>query len=185
MGLPLHKHPDLGIITEGELIESVESRFENADKVIKVRGFNDLPERKTPVEEQKPIIKSLPPPQFKRKAVETSDTIWQAFVDEWETACWYCGTEKAPDRRELHLDHIEPNKGDGTNDDCFNRALACAPCNSDKGNNLDVRATIDKAFADGRIQTEARRNEIERGFRERHEWAKIRWTYIKPNKLPI
>ena len=180
-----HKHADLGIITEGELTGSVESRFENADKVIKVRGFNELPDRTTSVEEQKPILKSLPRPQFKQKAIENSEQIWRAFVDEWGTACWYCGTEKADDRRELHLDHIEPNKGDGTNDDCFNRALACAPCNSDKGNNLDVEATIDKAFADGRIQTEARRNEIERGFRERHEWAKIRWTYIKPIKLPL
>lgn len=176
-----HKHPDLGIITEGELSGSVESRFENADKLIKVRGPGELPRRTTPIVEQQPIIKSLPRLQFKRKPVETSNEIWQAFVDEWGTACWYCGAEKAADRRELHLDHIKPNKGDGTNDDCFNRALACAPCNSDKSNNLSVEETIDKALKDGRIQTPARRNEVLRGFKSRHEWAKIRWTRIKPN----
>ena len=180
-----HKHPDLGIITEGELSGSVEARFENVDKVIKVRGPGELPVRTTPEVKQKPIMKSLPRPQFKQKAIESSAQIWQAFVEQWGTACWYCGTERAADRRELHLDHIVPNKGDGTNDDCFNRAIACAPCNSDKGNNLDVHATLEKAFEDGRIQTAARRNEIERGFKERHEWAKIRWTRIKPNMVDV
>ena len=180
-----HKHPDLGIITEGELLDSVEARMENAERVIKVLGPGQLPQRTHEDGEQRPIIKTLPRPRFRQKAVETSETIWQAFVDEWGTGCWYCGTEKAPDRRELHLDHIEPNKGDGTNDDCFNRALSCAPCNSDKSNNLNVEETIDKAFEDGRVQTAARRDEVLRGFKVRHEWAKVRWTRVKPNMLPI
>ena len=180
-----HKHPNLGIVTEGELLDSVEVRMENAKRVIKVRGPGQLPKRNSEDGEQRMIIKTLPRPRFRERAIESSAEIWQAFVAQWGTACWYCGTIKTADRRELHLDHIEPNKGDGTNDDCFNRALACAPCNSDKGNHLNVEATESKAFEDGRIQTAARRNEIGRGFRERHDWAKLRWTHIKPNMLPI
>ena len=102
-------------------------------------------------------------------------TIWDAFVREWGTRCWYCGTEKARDRRELELDHIVPNKRDGTNDDCWNRALACAPCNSDKDDKLTVEQTIDKALAAGRIQTPALRDEQVAIFEQRHEWAKARW----------
>ena len=64
-----------------------------------------------------------------QRPVEESQTIWEAFVAEWGTRCWYCGLEKRHSRRELQLDHIEPNQRDGSNDDCWNRALACVDCN--------------------------------------------------------
>ena len=180
-----HKHSALGIVTEGELFDTVEPRIENVERVIRVRGPGQLPKRTSEDAVQATIIKTLPRPRFKQRAVEDGATIWQAFVDEWGTACWYCDTEKAADRRELQLDHIEPNKGDGTNDDCFNRALACSPCNSDKSNELNVKETIAKALEEGRIQTTARHDEVLHGFKIRHEWAKLRWTRIKPNMLPI
>ncbi len=78
------------------------------------------------------------------------------MMAQWGTACWYCGTEKANDRRELQLDHIEPSARDGTNDDCWNRALACVACNSDSG----------------RISTEALRAEMLAGFNTRNAWTR-------------
>ena len=75
----------------------------------------------------------------------------------------------------LHLDHIEANLRDGTNDDCWNRALACAVCNGNKGDRLTPDETIDAAFAAGLIATEALRAEAVAGFRVRHDWARMRW----------
>ncbi len=123
----------------------------------------------------------LPEPHFRQRPRETGDEIWQAFVDEWGTKCWYCGADKPGNRRELQLDHIESNKRDGTNDDCFNRALACAPCNGDKSDRLSVEETIDLALQDGRIATPALRDEIMEGFERRHRWAMDRWERINPN----
>ena len=150
------------------------------ERVIQVRGPNELPERTTPDEpRRRRSARELPPLEFRQRAVEKSQVIWEAFVSEWGTRCWFCGTEKARDRRELELDHIEPNKRDGTNDDCWNRALACAPCNSDKDNKYTVEETVDMALAAGRIQTPALRDEQLTIFKQRHEWAKARWNRVK------
>ena len=177
-----HKHPDLGIVTEGELDDDgVKVKFHNKDTVIRVRGPRELPERTTFDLPVALTVSELPTPQFRVNAFETGDEIWQAFVDEWGTECWYCGTDKPADRRELQLDHIEPTKRDGTNDDCFNRALACAPCNSDKRDNLTVEETIDKALEEGRIRTRALRDEVLTGFKNRHQWAQNRWERIRPD----
>jgi len=180
-----HKRPDLGIVTEGELDDDgVRVSFENRDKVIRVRGPRDLPGRTT---EDLPVnakLDPLPPPVFKQSAYEDGDTIWQVFVDEWGTGCWYCGNPKSADRRELQLDHIEPNKRDGTNDDCWNRALACAPCNSDKRDVLTVEETMQKALEAGRVATPALKDEVWVAFQRRHQWAKDRWEQIKPSRLP-
>ena len=111
--------------------------------------------------------------------------IWEAFVSEWGTRCWYCGLEKRHSRRELQLDHIEPNQGDGSNDDCWNRALACVDCNGDKADRLNPTQTIDLALASGRISTQALRNEQIEAFERRHQWAMERWENIRPRKLPI
>ena len=89
------------------------------------------------------------------------------------------------DRRVLQLDHIEPNQRDGTNDDCWNRALACAPCNSDKSDRMTVEETIDKALEAGRIVTERLREEQAVRFTARHTWAKERWEQIRPHRLSI
>ena len=180
-----HKRPELGIVTDGELDDDgVKVSFDNRDKVIRVLGPHDLPDRTTAEKPISIVLHDLPAPQFRQKAHESGDVIWQAFVDKWGTGCWYCGTEKAADRRELQLDHIEPTKRDGTNDDCFNRALACAPCNSDKRNNLTVEETIDKALEAGRIATPALRDEVLVGFKKRRQRAIERWEQIKPPKQP-
>ena len=188
------KQADLRIITEfeyarakrvGERVPQFEeSAYTQPDlgdeRIIRVRGPKELPERATlDAPQKRSFVPDLPPPEFRQRAVESGQTIWDAFVREWGTRCWYCGTEKARDRRELELDHIEPNKRDGTNDDCWNRALACAPCNSDKDDKLTVEQTIDKALAAGRIQTPALRDEQVAIFEQRHEWAKARWEGIR------
>ena len=188
------KQADLRIVTEFDYApaqreekhvpqfeESAYTQPDLGDKrIIRIRGPHQLPERSTPDEPQQLLgVHELPPPQFRQRALENNRRIWEAFVDEWGTRCWYCGTEKARDRRELELDHIEPNKRDGTNDDCWNRALACAPCNSDKDDKLTVEQTIDKALASGRIQTPALRDEQVKIFEQRHEWAKARWEGLK------
>ena len=177
------KHPDLGIVTEGERIDGVAIRMEHAGKVIRVRGPRDLPDRKTDYEPVQRRINGTRPIEFKQTPEEDSDTIWDAFVKEWGTGCWYCGQTKAADRRELHLDHIEPNARDGTNDDCWNRALACAPCNSDKRDVLTVEETMDKALETGRIATTALRAERASGFEARHQWAKERWETVRQRRL--
>ena len=124
--------------------------------------------------------------RFRQKPLETDAVIWRAFVDEWGTDCWYCGVQQLEDKRFLHLDHIEPNKYDGTNDDCWNRALACPACNSDKGSALTPAETMDKALAAGRIQTQARRREIGDAFAVRREWARKRYEALpKAKKLPL
>ena len=131
--------------------------------------------------------KHLAPIGFRHNAMETSDEIWEAFVHTWDAFCWYCGTAKPRDRRELHLDHIEPKARDGSNDDCWNRALACAPCNSDKGNKLTPLETIDKAYEAGRIGTSKLRDEMIELFNKRHQWAKERYKGLEGQKgtLPV
>ena len=186
-----HKQPDLGILTEGELETDehglkAEPQLETLDRIIRVRGPYDLPKRTTLDEQGSlPVRTLLPPPTYRNRPHESGVEIWSAFVEHWGTACWYCGTEKANDRRELQLDHIEPNTRDGRNDDCWNRALACIACNSDKSDRLSPEETVDFALRQGRIPTQARRDEVWAGFVVRREWAKARWEGVKPRKLDI
>ena len=58
--------------------------------------------------------------------------IWEALVDHWGHERRRCGTVKSRDRRKLQLGRIEPNKMDRSNDDCWNRAIARSPRDSDK-----------------------------------------------------
>ena len=182
-----HKHPDLGIVTEGEIAtdgpdgNNIEQKLENGNRVIKVRGPNQLPERTTPDEPASIVVQPLPEVRYRQTPRENSDQIWNAFIDEYGPQCWYCGTAKVAHRRELHLDHIEPNLRDGTNDDCWNRAIACAICNGNKGATLTPEQTIEIAFQQGIIKTEALREEVLRGFKSRHDWARLRWEEIKAN----
>ncbi len=182
-----HKQPDLRIVTEGEYLESSPGTQHGGkragmqpdlgdERIIKVRGPSELPEGTTPDERQKAAsTRELPAIEFRQRPREDSQTIWEAFVNHWGAECWYCGQEKQRDRRELQLDHIEPNKRDGSNDDCWNRALACVACNSDKGDKRTVRQTIDMALQAGRIETEARRDAQVGTFESLHQWAKERW----------
>ena len=176
-----HKHPDLGILTEGEMAqddpqhEKIEQKLEHGGRVIKVRGPDDLPSRNTHEQLRPPDLAPLPAIRFKQRAIETDREIWEAFVERYGARCWYCGTQTRRHRRELHLDHIEPNRRDGTNDDCWNRALACAVCNGNKANRLTPEATVQRAFEDGLIETEALRDEALSSFKAKHEWARLRW----------
>ena len=178
-----HKHPDLAIITEGQHLDAFTPRLEHSGKVIRVRGPLELPEKSVESKSLQRRFRVSQEITFKQKPVENGGTIWEAFVDEWGTGCWYCGGQQQRDRRFLQLDHIEPNKRDGTNDDCWNRALACVACNGDKGNALTVEETMDKALASGRIATPALREEQAGFFETRHQWAKRRWDSIKPRRL--
>ena len=176
-----HKHPDLGIVTEGEMAQDdpdtgkIEQRLEHGGRVIKVLGPDDLPERNTPEPPRQSDFAPLPAIQFKQRAAESDRQIWEAFVERYGARCWYCGTSTRRHRRALHLDHIEPNRRDGTNDDCWNRALACAVCNGNKAGRLTPEATVQKAFEDGLIETETLRDEALSNFKARHEWARLRW----------
>lgn len=116
--------------------------------------------------------------RYRQRPLESGQEIWDAFILEWGARCWYCGTPKVEDRREIHLDHVEPNLRDGSNDDCWNRALACSICNSNKGADLTPEQTIDMAFEQGLIETEALRREVTEGFVNRMTWAKLRWERI-------
>ena len=180
-----HKQPDLRIATEGEYAEGEGVAQDLGDtRIISVRGPYDLPERTTEDAPIPMLINDLPPElTYRQRPVETTAAIWDAFVEEWGTACWYCGMVKQRSRRELQLDHVEPNKRDGSNDDCWNRALACIDCNGDKGDRLTVRETIDLALEAGRIETLALRDEQVETFDRRHLWARDRWEEIKPLKL--
>ena len=176
-----HKQPELRIVTEGEYTEpygGVQPDL-GPERIIQVRGPHDLPVLTTNGLQEPMGYRDKPPIRFKERALEDSQTIWDAFVAEWGPRCWYCGTDKPANRRELQLDHIEPNKRDGTNDDCWNRALACSPCNGDKANKLTPEQTINRAFEDGRIPTEARLEEVVTGFERRRQWAKERWEGIR------
>ena len=174
------KHPDLGIETEGKRIsDKIELKLENNGAVIQVRGPFELPERTTIDKPLNATLLNGDAPVFRQRPVETSRTIWDAFVAYWGASCWYCGVATQNDRRTLHLDHIQPQ--DGTNDDCYNRALACAPCNSDKSDNLTVEESIDKALEAGRIATPALRDEVLAGFETRRQWAAERWESINPS----
>lgn len=176
------KQPDLRIVTEGRLTaESIEPRLEYHDRVIRVRGPNQLPERTTVDDPISLSFMTPPTPVFRQTALETSQAIWDAFVEYWGAECWYCGAPQQRDRRALQLDHIEPNQRDGSNDDCWNRALACSPCNGDKGNQLTPEELIKLALVKQRIETEALMQEQLSRFRERHSWAQNRWeTEVKP-----
>ena len=185
-----HKHPQLGILTEGEIAADsngleAETRLETANRVIRVRGPHELPTPSDAAErDAAPTRAPLPRPKYKVRPFETDRQIWDAFVEQYGTTCWYCGAEKVNDRRELQLDHVEPNTRDGTNDDCWNRALACVACNSDKRHTLTPAQTIHAAHAAGRIATPARMREIKETFASRRRWAKERWERIRPKKTP-
>ena len=176
------KKPELGMTVEGEEGEydDANPRFEGRG-VLRVRGPSQLPKRSAgdaDAESPRPRV-SLPEIKFRQKPLESGAEIWQAFVDEWGTDCWYCGRPQPEDRRYLRLDHVEPNKGDGANDDCWNRALACIACNGDKSDRLTPAETMDKALAAGRIQTQARRDEISAAFSARREWARERYESLR------
>ena len=183
------KKPELGMTVEGEEseYEDAEPRFEGKG-ILRTRGPKQMPARTDGGAEERrlPLRPQLPEIKFRQKPLETGEQIWQAFVDEWGTACWYCGVQQPKDRRFLHLDHVEPNKGDGSNDDCWNRALACAACNSDKGDDPDVGKAMDKALESGRIQTQAIRKEVGEAFAARREWARKRHdSLLKAKELPL
>ena len=180
-----HKQSNLRILTEGEYAEGEGVRTDLGDeRVIRVRGPLELPTRTTPSDVTPLRFGPLPEPTFRQRPVEDSRTIWEAFVAHWGTSCWYCGLTKLESRRELQLDHIEPNLRDGSNDDCWNRALACVDCNGDKGGRLTPQETIDKALSTGRIATPALRDEQVETFERRHKWARDRWETIRPRLLP-
>ena len=178
------KKPELGMTVEGEEAEydAANPQFEGKG-VLKVRGPNQLPIRGA-VEGEADFASALIPNQplpeikFRQTPLEKDVVIWRAFVKEWGTDCWYCGRPQDEDRRVLQLDHVEPNKGDGTNDDCWNRALACIQCNSDKSDKLNPTETMDKALEAGRIQTKTRRDEISAAFSVRREWARKRYESL-------
>ena len=181
------KKPELAMTVAGE-----ESKYEDANPTfegqgaLRVFGPMQLPER-----EVEDLVRrvtrqggQLAPIGFRHNAIETSDQIWEAFVSAWDAFCWYCGTAKPKDRRELHLDHVEPNAQDGSNDDCWNRALACAPCNSDKGNRLTPQETIEKAYEARRIGTPQRRDEMIDLFNKRQQWARERYEGLRGSGGP-
>ena len=178
------KKPELGMTVEGEEDEydAANPQFEGKG-VLKVRGPNQLPMREV-IEGESEFASALMPRQplpeikFRQTPLETSKVIWLAFVKKWGAECWYCGRPQDKDQRVLQLDHVEPNKGDGTNDDCWNRALACIQCNSDKRDKLNPSETMDKALEAGRIQTKARRDEIGAAFSVRREWARKRYESL-------
>ena len=181
------KKPELGMTVESEETDYEEAspRFEGKG-VLKVRGPNQLPVRSDPEMrlEYLPPRAHLPQIRFRQTPLETSAEIWQAFVDEWGAECWYCGIREQRGRLYLQLDHIVPNRGDGSNDDCWNRALACIACNSDKSNRLTPAQTIKQALQSGRIETERQCAEIEKRFDARHKWAIERWKSLpKPNRF--
>ncbi len=182
-----HKQPDLRIATEGTYAEGEGVQSDLGDeRIIQVRGPHGLPERTTGEESTTPMrLGALPDPIYRQRPVEDAQTIWKAFVKQWGTRCWYCGTQKDADRRELQLDHIEPNRRDGSNDDCWNRALACIACNSDKADRLTPAETVNKAFEAGRISTSALRDEQLETFERRHTWARGRWEEKRPHPLPM
>ena len=182
-----HKQPDLRIVTEGEYTDKYGGVQPDLgpERIIRVRGPNELPTRQTEDAPRPMRFGALPEPTYRQRAVEDAQTIWEAFVQQWGTRCWYCGLEKRYSRRELQLDHIEPNKRDGSNDDCWNRALACVDCNGDKGDRLTVEQTMDKALESGRIETPALRQEQAEAFERRRQWVVERWERIKPLMLPL
>ena len=180
------KQKDLRILTEGEFAESEGVLSDLGDtRVIYARGPRELPSRTDNGDGVQMLFFELPAEiKFRQKPLETDSQIWQAFVDEWGTSCWYCSVQYTADRRLLHLDHVEPNAKDGSNDDCWNRALACAACNSDKGDKLSPSETMDKALEAGRIQTRARRDETSAAFSVRREWARKRYeSLLKAKEL--
>ena len=176
-----HKQQDLRIATEGEYPEAHTGMQPDLgdQRIIRVRGPWDLPERTTDGAQETLGPRNRDPIQFKVRPLETSQEIWDAFVDAWGTACWYCGTQKQRSRRDLQLDHVQPNKKDGTNDDCWNRALACADCNGDKRRVRSPEETIELAWQKGRIATEALKNEQMEVFERRRGWAEDRYECIK------
>ena len=184
-----HKHPDLGIVTEGRIAANgdgleMEPQIHTHNQIIKVRGPHDLP---TPTNIEQPAVapvRRLARPKYRVRPHETDQQIWDAFVEQYGTTCWYCGAEKINNRRELQLDHVEPNAYDGTNDDCWNRALACVACNGDKRHTLTPAETIKAALAAGRIPTPARMREIKETFAARRRWAQERWEQIRPKPKP-
>ena len=177
-----HKHPDLGIMTEGEIAPDPNkpellAELQMFGKIIKVRGPDSLPEPAPQASQGmfRGVVRK-PRPAYHIRAVETDQQIWDAFIGTWGPICWYCGQPAMNlDRRQLQLDHVEPKKDDGSNDDCWNRALACSPCNSDKSNRLTPEQTIHKARQDGRIATDYLVDVQIRSFQDRMAWAKERW----------
>ena len=175
------KQRDLRIVTEGEYAagEGVAPALGD-DRIIRVRGPNELPTRASPDDAPPhPPARPLPAPQYKRRPLESGKEIWDAFVETWGTGCWYCGTVKQPYRQELQLDHVEPNSRDGANDDCWNRALACVTCNGAKSDSSTPEQAIARAFQDGRIATPALRDETLAGFARRRQWARERYETLK------
>ena len=62
------------------------------------------------------------------------DEMKEELITRFGVKCWGCGFEPPKsDDRYLHLDHINPKSGGGTND-IDNRSILCQPCNNAKKN---------------------------------------------------
>ena len=66
----------------------------------------------------------------------THDEMKEILINQFGLKCWGCNYIP-PDKRYLHLDHIIPKSGGGTNH-IDNRALLCQPCNSMKSNTMSL-----------------------------------------------
>ena len=183
-----HKQSDLRIVTEGEYAEAWTAVQPDLgpEIVIQVKGPSELPERTNIEAEAHPLpLRMLPEIRYRQRPVESANEIWETFVEAWGTQCWYCGLLKRNSRRELQLDHVEPNKRDGSNDDCWNRALACVDCNGAKGDRLSPMETIDLALKEGRIATPMLRNEQAKVFEARRAWAQKRFEQVRNARYPL
>ena len=92
----------------------------------------EAPERTDNRETKAPKLKGV----YVTENPHTHKEMKAALVGEFGCRCWGCNYEP-PDDRYLHIDHIIPKSGGGTNH-ISNRAMLCQPCNSKKGNRLTL-----------------------------------------------
>ncbi len=92
----------------------------------------EAPERTDDSETKAPTLKGV----YAAENPHTHKEMKAALIGEFGCRCWGCNYEP-PDDRYLHIDHIIPKSGGGTNH-ISNRAMLCQPCNSKKGNRLTL-----------------------------------------------
>ncbi|HRD48530.1 MAG: RRXRR domain-containing protein [Candidatus Competibacter sp.] len=77
--------------------------------------------------------------------------IREYLLNKWNRTCAYCGVKNVP----LHVEHIHPKALGGSNR-VSNLAMACSPCNQNKGSRPVAEFLKDKPDVLRRIQTQAK-----------------------------
>lgn len=138
----------------GWLPPSVESRVVNTESVIN-KLVNRCPITEATVELVKFDMQAMVNPEVSGVEYQQGELagyeVREYLLEKWNRTCAYCGKKDVP----LQVEHIHPKALGGSNR-VSNLAMACQPCNQDKGSRPIAEFLKDKPDHLKKIQAQAK-----------------------------